>query len=412
MKRTIRYPEYFENFECIGSGCEDSCCHQWKIIIDQATYHRYQKISDLELREIIGNYLKLKSPQQTAADYGYIKLDAERRCPFLNSDNLCRLQGKMGVSALSQTCLTYPRIFNNVNGFLEGSAEISCPEVARLVVLNRKGIAIKTGMLELDERFRVQVDLKLNEDYKANPLSEYFFIVRSFAIDLLQNRDLPLNDRLVVLGMLSQKTQSLLAAGNSAEIPALLNLFNQQLSGDTLSADLAQIPTSPSIQMSLLKELADRKIARGSGIVAYSECHQQFLMGIGYHSENNNNELTKGYKNAYDRYYQPFMVDNEYMLENYCINYLFKTLFPYTGPDKPAPFEAYVAMILNYAMLKMYLIGHAGYYKELNTQIVIKMIYSFAKAIEHDSTYLETITDALQKNGINSLGHMAILIKN
>lgn len=63
-------------------------------------------------------------------------------------------------------------------------------------------------------------------------------------------------------------------------------------------------------------------------------------------------------------------------------------------------------------MLKMYLIGLAGYYNELNDPIVIKMIYSFGKAIEHDNTYLKNVFEALQKNGYTSLGHMAILIKN
>ena len=36
MKDSIKmiYPEYVENFKCIGGECEDNCCIGWDIDVD------------------------------------------------------------------------------------------------------------------------------------------------------------------------------------------------------------------------------------------------------------------------------------------------------------------------------------------------------------------------------------------
>ena len=31
--------DYYKEFECIGSKCEDNCCKDWKITIDKKTYN-------------------------------------------------------------------------------------------------------------------------------------------------------------------------------------------------------------------------------------------------------------------------------------------------------------------------------------------------------------------------------------
>ena len=40
----IRVPEYFKDFKCIASKCEDTCCAGWGIVIDDATYDRYKNV--------------------------------------------------------------------------------------------------------------------------------------------------------------------------------------------------------------------------------------------------------------------------------------------------------------------------------------------------------------------------------
>jgi lysine-N-methylase len=37
-------PQYAKAFRCIGSECEDTCCHGFDVPIDKATYEKYQTL--------------------------------------------------------------------------------------------------------------------------------------------------------------------------------------------------------------------------------------------------------------------------------------------------------------------------------------------------------------------------------
>jgi lysine-N-methylase len=53
-----------------------------------------------------------------------------------------------------------------------------------------------------------------------------------------------------------------------------------------------------------------------------------------------------------------------------------------------------------------------AFHKGLNLELVIKLIQSLAKTVEHNQQYLDEIADLMRKNGYNTMGYMAILIKN
>lgn len=64
-------------------------------------------------------------------------------------------------------------------------------------------------------------------------------------------------------------------------------------------------------------------------------------------------------------------------------------------------------------MIKMLLIGMAGFHKEdFNTDHVVKLIQSFAKTIEHNTVYLQKVFTLLKTNNLTTMAYMAILIKN
>ena len=54
----------------------------------------------------------------------------------------------------------------------------------------------------------------------------------------------------------------------------------------------------------------------------------------------------------------------------------------------------------------------SSYHHGLTTEIVIKLIQSFAKAVEHNPQYLKSVIDLLKKNDVTNLAYMVILIKN
>jgi lysine-N-methylase len=98
-----------------------------------------------------------------------------------------------------------------------------------------------------------------------------------------------------------------------------------------------------------------------------------------------------------------------FILENYLVNYVFREVFPCEINDC---FEHYVRLVLHYTIIKMHLIGIAAFNKGINLELIIKLIQSYAKAVEHDFDYYECICTALKKEGYDTMAYMAILIRS
>ena len=63
-------------------------------------------------------------------------------------------------------------------------------------------------------------------------------------------------------------------------------------------------------------------------------------------------------------------------------------------------------------MVKLHLIGMAGYHKGLNDDLTLKLIQSFSKVVLHNEKYIQGIIKLLKENGYDSLAYMTILVKN
>ncbi len=403
-------PQYMNRFQCIGSACEDSCCIGWRVTIDEETYKKYRKVSAAELRMDLDKKVTRNRSNPSAENYAKIKMENNAKCPFLTEASLCRLQLELGEDHLSVTCSTYPRIFNTVNGILEKSSTVSCPEVVRMALLNPEKMEfdfIKEAVVKMGQGKTIDAhDISM-----ARKPQKYFWELRIFTIDTLQRREYRLWERLIVLGLFYKKLDEYVAQQQADKIPELIASYTNMIDEGRFKDDLATIPLQTGIQMELLKELADQRVVQGVSSERYFQCLGECLHGMQYTAEATPEEIARCYNQAYQDYYSPFMDEHEYILENYLVNYVFKNLYPFTGEKEL--FENYVMLIVHYAMIKMHLIGMAGYHQEqFGMDQIIKLIQSFAKTIEHNNPFVKQIHELLKSNGFTSMAYMAILIKN
>jgi len=135
MRYTV--PDYYGQFTCTADGCEDTCCAQWQIFVDEKSLRRYRKVKG-DFGKRLRSVIDFKT--------GEISQSAEHRCAFLNEDNLCDIYTELGCDALCATCRRYPRHVEEFEGVREISLSLSCPEAARLI-LNKKE---KTTFISLD----------------------------------------------------------------------------------------------------------------------------------------------------------------------------------------------------------------------------------------------------------------------
>jgi len=407
--RTVLVPQYMKEFTCIGSACEDTCCNGWKVSVDQNTYKKYKKTSDLELKPLLEKNITRERSQPSVTAYAKIKMDESGRCSFLSEENLCKIQLKLGEDYLSNTCSIYPRVINRINGVIEKSTTMSCPEAARLALLNQNGIVFDQFEELITTRGLINQEMLTEEPRFSNKPQKYLWDMRIFTIQVLQHRIYSLSDRLIFLGMFYQKAQIHVEQGNVHMIPDLIASYSHLMNDKKLKDSLLDIPTNLAIQMELCKELLDYRVGQGIKNQRYMECLTETLAGIEYTSEATIEEITAKYKTAFEQFYEPFMKEHEYILENYLVNHVYKNLFPL---GQKTLFDDYVMLVIHYSIIKLHLIGIAGFNKGLSTDRVIKLIQSFSKTVEHNITFLRNVHGILKEEGFTTMAYMAILIKN
>jgi lysine-N-methylase len=407
-QRLVLVPRYMSSFVCTGSECEDTCCKGWQVNVDKATYKKYKKVSHPELKPMLEENIKRIRTNPNDEDYAQIILDKEKGCPMLSEEGLCKVQLTLGEDYLSNVCLTYPRITNEINGVLEKSATTSCPEIARLALLNPDGIEFDE-IVEQDTR--KIVSKRIHTKMKTEGIVKYLWELRIFTIQVLQNRNFPLTYRLILLGMFYKKVHEYEEEQRINELPDLIASYSRMIAEGSFIESFTKIPTRVEVQLRILKQLVDYRQATVISSKRYLECLSAFLQGIEYKPEDSLDTVTERYQTAYQKYYEPFMIQHEYVLENYLVNYVYKNVFP-ISLDRNV-FEEYVVLVLHYGLIKMHLIGMAGFYKEeFSLDHVVKLIQSFGRTIEHNPIYLGQIFELLKEHNHTTMASMAVFIKN
>lgn len=408
-KRRVLVPHYMRKFKCIGPACEDSCCVGWRVIIDEETYKKYRRVKEPELATMFAKHLGRNRSQPSSEDYARIRMGKDGKCPFLTGEMLCLIQLKLGEEFLSNTCYTYPRTVNEVNGVLERSATVSCPEAVRLALLNPEPMEFDLIEESVPERIQVKTKVDSKAPSAAHRPVRYFWEIRELAVDLLQNQALSLDDRTLLLGMFCRRLNEAITEGRVHDIPGISEEYRRVQADEKVAEMLAGVPTQVELQVKLAKELADERFAQGITSQRYLENFAWFLAGVGCTRGSSFEDVAARYRQAYEEYYLPFVNEHGYILENYMVNYVFRNLFPF---DQKNILDAFVMLAVHYAMIKLQLVGVGAFHKGLTPELAVRVIQAFAKTVEHNSAYLARVIELLSAGGYNTLPWMAILVKN
>src|SRR5579859_2667695 len=130
---SVAIPAYLARFTCIGPACEDSCCGAWRVPVDGATLVRLKAIEDPAWKARVQASVL---PPQEGAQVATMRRRTDGMCSMLGADRLCDLQSAYGEAALPDVCFHFPRLTMDFDGVLEQAGTFSCPEVARLALLD------------------------------------------------------------------------------------------------------------------------------------------------------------------------------------------------------------------------------------------------------------------------------------
>lgn len=373
-------PRYFDAFHCIGAACEDTCCTGWVVHIDKITFGKYPA----SLRSLI----TINEKSSNDDDYAKVILNGDS-CPFLE-ERLCSIQKQFGEDYLSNMCATYPRVLNRAGDVLRRSLDLSCPEAARVALLN-------PAPMEFIER-DYQDGAVRHSDLPALDASVWgeFPGAQRAIFDLLRDRSRPLWERLLAVGRLCEGKP----VGEGVD----------------RASDIA-------LQLDTVVDLMLTRMSSDANPVRFLECYREFINGLHWTSTSTPKDVAARYGWAHQLYYAPFMKQHEYMLEHYLVNYAYRTLFPFGLPesnkrlqnDRVASSVAaqYMWMVANYAIVRTLLIGMAGFYKStFNSDYVIKLIQSASKTFEHSATFPARAIEILVEKGMTTPDQLSVLVRH
>jgi lysine-N-methylase len=408
-------PRSYHAFRCIGADCEDTCCVGWIVNVDKPTYEAYQRCDDPRIGPRLHELVTINTGHPSDDDYARIKLSGPA-CPFL-SEGLCSIQKELGENYLSFMCSAFPRVTNVVDDVLQRSLDLSCPEAARIVLLDPSPMLFdEVEGPPRDPRLGAMSILNTMPPPTSNGESDkphqYFREIRGFVIWLLQYRAYPLWKRLVVLGSFCDDLHEMTVAGSISETREKLEEYRGMVHHNLLDELVDHQPPQPAAQLGIVLELIVGRIGSDFTPARFVDCYRQFMHGIDWTETSSMTYIGGRYAEAFSQYFAPFLSEHEYMLEHFLVSYVHRTLFP-LGQRERSIRDHCMLLIAHYAVIQTVLIGLAGFCRtDFNTGHAIQVIQSSTKTFGHSLTFPAQALKILEEHKIESCTGLAMLMRN
>ena len=136
--RSVSRVSLLDQFTCLGDACEDTCCQNWSMQVDDATLEKYKN----EAPQLLA-YVETESDGLTV-----MKRDATtRRCVKLDG-GWCGIHKEKGDAFLGDACHFYPRVTREIGPLTHMTATPSCPEIVRLLLRLEEPFALAQTSVE------------------------------------------------------------------------------------------------------------------------------------------------------------------------------------------------------------------------------------------------------------------------
>lgn len=404
-------PTYADSFRCIGSECEDTCCQEWTIPVDQASYEKYHQLPASPLRSLIDANILVMPEGAKPNSFAKIRMDGANHCPMLTSSGLCGIQLELGESYLPAICAAYPRIHHQIGGIRETALTLSCPEAARLVLLNPE---LLTQELEIvAEQSRAEIIGASPADGSLVQLS-CFWPVRQVVLALIGNRTYPLWQRLFLLGVLCRRLDLITKGELKRGVAEYLADFAAAVAAGSLRAAMESLPLDRAAQLDIVLRLAGMMLHRSHVRPRFVECVHAFTAGIGNGPGATLESLTEDYTYAHDHFYASYFERQPHILENYLVNTIVRCRFPFGKEGAQTTMEReYALLTAQFTLMKGFLIGVAGFHRAtFSDAAVVHTVQAVSKHFEHHPEFLELTYELLRESQMDGARGLAILLRN
>jgi lysine-N-methylase len=420
----VTMPAYMARFQCIGTACEDSCCNAgWNVPVDRRAYELYQGLTDPELGPELRRLIVPLEVDASDQDCARIVLrEPDRGCPFLTADRLCGIQLKAGPQLLADVCATYPRVALLIDGERYRAAKLSCPEATRLALLAPDAVTLVQRCEAPGSREPLAANVTTSSMASGDPMA-FLPLLRTLAVDLLQRRAVSIETRLVALGISlgristavgsqswssSEQRQSSLAASGTLSGAAIRAAFRWRMAGLlALEHGRVCLPPRAPAAVDLLGRLRPLDYFPAGDMPRYLTCVEKITEALGLAAETSRDDAAARYEAAARGFYEPYMAQRPYIMENLLISCIYASSFPFAA--ERTILDEYLALLMTYVVTKVHLIGAAAGERNLSDEIVVEVVHVLQRAIDHNAGYRVHAVEVLKERGSGDVASLPLL---
>ena len=452
----VRVPNYFNEFKCIASECEDTCCAGWEIVIDDETHKRYEKVEGE-----FGEILRIKIVK---SDGENIFLLNNGNCSFLNEKKMCEIYINIGEDHLCYTCQQFPRYTEEFLDLKEVGLSLSCPEAARIIL--RKAENTTFNLSEEDKcesktQKEVEDDLSLsceninssnctlgkcsnskdNENRKSSNLSESenrecfhlknsecnnsevesftkdedyfdegideeilseFLECRNIVFNIIERNDLDLGTKAALALEFVKEVQNKIDLGDMDEIPELMEEYRDENFVNTLVKELESYKGKESIKHKNLCEYLNvyKNIKHIN-----SNDPLGLEKALKYFEENEEFYLRK--HKEFNEYYKENLYKFKNILVYFIFRYFMKAIFDY---DVSAKIK--LAIISTLMIKELAVVRFIENNNEFTEEDMVEVSRIYSKDIEHSDENIENLQEIFETEEIFEVDEILPMLMN
>lgn len=396
--RTALMPLYYKNFHCLMGACQDTCCAGWEICFHKKDYLKVKRaVQGTQLEQAAAQGVRRLRDGEKMDRYAEMSTSELGHCFFQTEEGLCSLQLTCGETALPGVCRSFPRGEHYTLAAKEFSLTPACEGVLALLWDLPDGIDFWEEPLE-------RKDWKF---YKAdNPAAARFGDIRSFCIDILQERSLKLSQRMLLLGFVLQQIRD---ADWEAEdtVDAWLERGEKLLHNPATAAELDQLPGNRDMFIANNHRVITAAILTHTSSTALAQELWYAILAEADESSGNQFVFRKEHYAELEAQLEELLGHSEYFFENLMVSIFFYLGQPaLSSPEKL--WQGYVNLCNLYSVYRFAAV--CGCEKEVSRKRLFHVLVGISRMLLHNDTRRHQLRDELFQNGSATLAHMAILL--
>ncbi|VBB05153.1 Hypothetical protein LUCI_0360 [Lucifera butyrica] len=206
------YMDFCREFTC--RMCGTCCRNNWLVTVSEKAYQRNAAFFSYNGgQDEFHKAFALCDRQGDPGEYAYIRKKPNGECWFLEGDSLCRLHKTAGHDHLDSVCQLFPRYPMNTTRGVEITLTFSCPAVVDMASRDKTLRVIRSETPPFFIGGQEWVTAVFPEQQPVHNPLRYYFEMENHFIDIMQQRGLPIDDRLAMI----QKTALAMDAAGGKE---------------------------------------------------------------------------------------------------------------------------------------------------------------------------------------------------